>query len=118
MNPPETPIKDFDDEWEEFENEDEQARSIPEIEDTVDAQGRLLNQQPAYDKPIHNEVQLPLGEKVQTAKVKQRSLGPDGVVVWTYDDNPALNSIAYDVEFPDGTIREYAANVIAESILT
>ena len=56
MNPLKPPIKDFDDELEEFENDDEKARSIPEIEDTVDAHGRLLNQQPAYDKLIHNEV--------------------------------------------------------------
>ena len=118
MKPPKILIKDFDNEWEEFENYDEKTRSIPEIEDTVDAHGRLLNQQPAYDKLIHNEIQLQLGENVQTAKVIQRSLGPDGVIVGTYDDNQALNSIVYDVEFPDGTIREYAANVIAENMLT
>jgi hypothetical protein len=29
-----------------------------------------------------------------------------------------LDSIVYDVEFPDGTIREYAANLIAENMLT
>ena len=43
IKPPKLPIKDFDDEWEEFENGDEKARSIPEIEDTVYAHGRLLN---------------------------------------------------------------------------
>ena len=118
MKPPKLPIKDFDDELEEFENDDEKARSIPKIEDTVDAHGRLLNQKPAYDRLIHNEVQLQLGENVQTAKVIQRSLGPDEVIVGMYDENPALNSILYDVEFPDGTIREYAANVIAENMLT
>ena len=52
------------------------------------------------------------------AKVIQRSLGRDGFILGTYDDNPSLNSIVYDVEFPDGTIREYAANVIAENMLT
>ena len=101
MKPPKLPIKDFDDEWEEFENDDEKSRSIPEIEDTVDAYGRLLNQQPAYENLIHNEIQLQLGENLQTVKVMQRSLGPDGVIVGTFDDNPALNSIVYDVEFPD-----------------
>ena len=69
MKPPKLPIKDFDDEWEEFENGDEKARSIPKIEDTVDAHGRLLNQKPAYDRLIHNEVQLQLGENMQTSKV-------------------------------------------------
>ena len=55
---------------------------------------------------------------MQTEKVIQRSLVPDGVILGTYDDNPALNSIVYDVESPGGTIREYAANVIAENMLT
>jgi hypothetical protein len=29
-----------------------------------------------------------------------------------------LNSIVYDMEFPDGTVREYSANLIAENMLT
>ena len=40
------------------------------------------------------------------------------MVVGTYDNDPVINSIVYDVEFPDGTIREYAANVIAQNMLT
>ena len=39
-------------------------------------------------------MQLQLGDKVQTEKVKQRLLGPDGVVVGTRDDNSGLNSTA------------------------
>jgi hypothetical protein len=35
-----------------------------------------------------------------------------------YDDNPMLNSVIYDIEFPDGQTREYAANTIAENMLT
>ena len=37
MKPHKLPIKDFDNEWEEFENDDEKAMSIPEIEYTVGA---------------------------------------------------------------------------------
>ena len=59
-----------------------------------------------------------LGDKLQRAEVIQRSLGTDCVSVGTYDDNLSLNSIVYDVELPDGTIREYAANVITENMLT
>ena len=29
---------------------------------------------------------------------------------------PELNTLMYDVEFPDGEIRPYAANVIADNI--
>ena len=52
------------------------------------------------------------------AKVIQRFFGPVGVTVGTYDDEPSLKSIVYDVEFLDGTIIEFAANVLAESMLT
>ena len=51
-------------------------------------------------------------------KVIQRTIGPDGQVTGTYDSNPFLNSIIYDVEFPDGQVKEYAVNIIAENMLT
>ena len=51
-------------------------------------------------------------------KVIQRIIGTDGQVIGTYDYNPFLNSIIYDVEFPDGQVKEYAANIIAENMLT
>ena len=53
-----------------------------------------------------------------TGKVAQRTIGPDGQVTGTCDNNPYLNSIIYDVEFPDGQVKEYAANIIAENMLT
>jgi hypothetical protein len=39
-----------DNELEECEDGDESKRTIPDIEDSVDANGKLLNQLPAYDK--------------------------------------------------------------------
>ena len=121
INPPkvkDTQPSDTDDEFEEYRDEDEEPRIIPDIEDAVDANGRLLNQQPAYDKIINSEVQLQLGDDMVTGKVSRRALGPDGKVAGSYDDNPVLNSIVYEVEFPDGQVKEYAANVIAENMLT
>eukprot|EP00957_Ditylum_brightwellii_P174369 13275884-Ditylum_brightwellii.AAC.1 len=29
-----------------------------------------------------------------------------------------MNTMIYDVEFPDGQVREYAASIIAENMLT
>ena len=84
----------------------------------MDAQGFLLNQKTAYDKLIHNEVPLQLGEKVQMEKVKNISLGPDRFVAGTHDNDPAINSIVYDAALPDGTIRECVENVIEENMLT
>ena len=89
-----------------------------EVEDIVDYTDNLINQQPAYDQIINAEVQLHLGEEMDTDKVIQRNIGPDGQVTGTYDSNPYLNSIIYDVDFPDGQVKEYAADIIAENMLT
>ena len=38
------------------------------------------------------------------------------MLVGTYLENPILNYILYEVEFPDGTTKPYAANMIAQNI--
>ena len=48
--------------------------------------------------------------------VIRRSTDAKGRVIGSYNDNPLLNTVVYDVQFDDGTIKEYAANVIAENI--
>ena len=53
-----------------------------------------------------------------TGKVTQITIGPGGQVTGTYDNNQYLNSIIYYVEFPDGQVKEYAANIITENMLT
>eukprot|EP00957_Ditylum_brightwellii_P030816 2334709-Ditylum_brightwellii.AAC.1 len=105
MNPPpETTPNDWDPN-NEYEDNDEIGRSLPEIEETVDANGTLIDQQPAYNKIINAEVQLHHQDNITTGKVKRMVLGPDG------------RTAVYKVEFPDGEVKEYAANVIAENIL-
>jgi hypothetical protein len=69
------------------------------------------------DLLINAEVLLPQGESEQMAKVLRRAVDDDGKMIGTFNNNPILNTIVYEVEFPDGTVREYAANVIAENIL-
>ena len=65
---------------------------------------------------ISAEVLLPLEGEVRKAKVKGRSIDDNGEQIGTYDPNPLLNSIVYDVEFPDGQIQEYSANIIAQNM--
>ena len=36
-------------------------------------------------------------------------------VVGSFSENPMLNTLVYECEFPDGTPKEYAANIIAET---
>jgi len=120
INPPPDPVKESseeDKEFEEFQSEDEPARIVPDVEDTVDSKGQLINQQPIYDQLINAEVQLQLGDQMSRGIVRRRATGPDGRAHGVYDSNPIRNSIVYEVEFPDGQVKEYAANVIAENIL-
>ena len=58
-----------------------------------------------------------MGNDLQVGKVARRSLDPNGNTYGTYNDNPFLNTITYDVEFPDGQIRENSANIITENML-
>jgi hypothetical protein len=112
------PNKPHPEDWDYYEDDDKAPRTVPNIEDIVDSKGKLLDQQPAYDRLINSEVQLQLGEELYTAKVIQRVIGPDGTTVGEYDDNSVMNSIVYEVDFPDSQVKEYSANVIAENMLT
>ena len=89
---------------------------IPDDNDPVEANGKAMFEKPITDMLIHSEVHLPQGDTMRSAKVLGRSKGPDGKIIGSYDHNPLLNTLVYDVQFPDGEIREYSANVIAENM--
>ena len=85
--------------------------------DAVDSMGRPINQQSVTGLLINAEVLLPQGDSRQMAKVVRRAIDSDGLVIGEFNENPILNSLVYDVEFPDGVVKQYAANVIAENVL-
>ena len=90
--------------------EDEEVDLLQSFDDDpVDHEGKAIFSQPFYDILINAEVLLPQGEEMTNAKVIRRSEGEQG----QYDENPLLNTILYDVEFDDGTVKQYAANTIA-----
>ena len=70
--------------------------------------------QPVYGKMIQAEFIFPKGDKLWMAKFRGRAVGPDGKTIGTFHDTPIFNSVVYYVDFPDGEIKEYTANVIAE----
>jgi hypothetical protein len=96
----------------------EPAGELPDIEDILDSTGKVLNQQLMWDKLINAEIILQQGDKVQLGKVKRRSIDDNEKTIGTYRDNPIMNSIVYEVEFPDGELREYATNILAEKMLS
>ena len=83
----------------------------------LDATGAPLHPTLVADTLLNAEVLLPQGEDMRLAKVIRRSVGENGRVVGHHSDNPILNTILYDVEFPDGAVKPYSANIIAENIL-
>ena len=102
----------------EDDNEKDGPVESPSHEDILDSTGRILEQQPAFDKIIKAEVMIQNGDEMAMGKVARRSLDADGRTTGTYHDNPFLNTITYNVEFPDGQVKEYGANIIAENMLT
>ena len=58
------------------------------------------------------------GDEMAMGKVARRSLDADGMTTGTYHDSPFLNTITYDIEFPNGQAKEYGTNIIAENMLT
>ena len=107
------PTNNFD-----YDEDDELATTnvVPEA-DAVDSTGRPINQQSVTDLLINAEVLLPQEDSQQMAKVVRRAIDSEGLVIGEFNENPILNSLVYDVEFPDGVVKQYAANVIAENVL-
>ena len=52
------------------------------------------------------------------AKVKGQSKYSNGYQFGTYDPNPLLNYILYDVKFPDGRLKQDSANIVAENMFS
>ena len=96
---------------------DEPVESL-DHEDILYSMGRILEQQPAFDKIINAEVMIQNGDEMAMGKVARQSLDADGRMTGTYHDNPFLNTITYEVEFSNGQVKEYGANIIAENMLT
>ncbi len=114
MSPPPKP-KDADELEDMFDDPDiEDDEPIPE--DPVDADGRSMFESSVTDLLINAEVLLPQGEKMQSAKVSRRVKDSNGKLIGSHDDNPMLNTSLYEVKFPDGAVKEYAANIIAENM--
>ena len=68
------------------------------------------------DVLINAEVLLDVGDSAALAKVVCWAVDSDGKVIGKWDSNPILNTLVYECAFNDGTIKEYAANIIASNM--
>ena len=51
------------------------------------------------------------------AKVLRKSVDENGQVIGSHNKNTLLNTLVYDVMFPDGDVKKYAANLICKDVL-
>ncbi len=84
--------------------------------DLLDAAGRPILMRYLTDVLINEEVLLDHGESAALARVIRQAVNLDGNVIGSWDSNPILNTLVYECEFNDGTIKEYSANMIASKL--
>jgi len=70
----------------------------------------------AYDEYLTAQVVVPLAGELTKGKVLKRKRDDNGNPTGVRNDNPILDTRQYEIEFPDGEIHTYTANVIAESL--
>ena len=95
INPP--PTMDETTKQNDLNNNIDELVESPDHEDILDSTGRILEQQPAFDKIINVEVIIQNGDEMAMGKVARQSLDADGRTTGTYHDNPFLNTVTYNI---------------------
>ena len=86
-------------------DQDEPEAAMPEVDDyTPDS----------VDTYLRAEVVIPRGGTLERGTVVRRAHGPDQRPIGKRNDNPILDTRSYEVQFEDGDISTYQANMIAE----
>ena len=93
-------------------------RFITEIEEPVDSTDKILDQHPHYDRVVNYQVQLNLSSDVSTVKINRQALGIYRTIIVSYDESYILNSTVYEVQSPDGQVKQYAANITSDNIMS
>jgi len=100
---------------EHYPDADEIHKPIPDTEsdNTVEDQHT-----PAVDDHyIGATVDITHMGELRTGTVREQVRDDDGRLIGTANENPILVSRLYKVEFPNGEVTEYTANIIAESMI-
>ena len=89
---------------------------LPEDNDLLMPYGATFFEKPITDQWIHAERNLYQEEMLHKEKFIGRTTNGNGDAPGSCDPNTFLNTLTYDVEFSNGEIKEYLANVIAENV--
>ena len=68
------------------------------------------------DNYVGAEVNLSFRVTMRSGSVKQQAMDAEGELFYTRNSNPILYTCSYEVEFFDGDVAEFTANVIAEKM--
>ena len=98
-----------------IDDDNEDPFKIP-YDNLVDATGNAIYEKPFTDMRIQAKVIFTQGGDVHSSKFHGRTQDGDANIVDTFDSNPILNSILYDVEFSDGAVKQYATDIITENM--
>jgi hypothetical protein len=69
-----------------------------------------------FDNLVSAQVQLPFGGEMKRGTVANRKRDNNGNPLGMRHENPLLDSRVYEINFDDGTVGEFQANMIAENI--
>jgi hypothetical protein len=71
----------------------------------------------AIDKYLNVELTMGIGsDSERRGRVTKRSRGMEGDAIGRAHTNPLFDTREYDIEFTDGTVEKYTANIIAENM--
>ena len=99
--------------YEVYEDDETSLEVVPEVDDIV---GSSEYDPEGYNGYITAQVLLPKGDEFRVGTVIKRKADGNGLPLGESNDNPMLDTRMYAVEFNDGEVLEYAANVIAENL--
>lgn len=108
---------DLQSEDEEFIKEFQHVGNDPALTETDNAMNDT--EDPFAESYLNMEVGIRTDpeEEPQRGTVKRRKLDEDGKPVGVPNDNPLLDTRQYEVQFEDGRVEVYSANILAENIL-
>ena len=100
-------------EYEAYEDDDSKTVVIPEVDELVESSEYDPE---GYNGYISAQVLLPKGDEFKVGTVVRRRVDDNGNPTGKANENPILDTREYEVQFGDGDILEYSANVIAENL--
>ena len=65
-----------------------------------------------------SEVLLPQGGALNIEKLLLKEIYDNRKLIGSHNENPLINTLAYDVEFQDGVVKRGGAKTIAEKYFT